>query len=62
MGVQILKLDTVNEIGKRKLTVTFQNETAGTMTELICAALNLKSKTINGAVVLSGTREGAKQN
>jgi len=51
-----------NEIGKRKLTVTFQNETAGTMTELICAALNLKSKTINGAVVLSGTREGAKQN
>jgi len=51
-----------NEIGKRKLTVTFQNETAGTMTELICAALNLKSQTINGSVVLSGIKEGAKQN
>ena len=51
-----------NEIGKRKLTVTFQNETAGTMTELICAALNLKSQTINGSVVLSGIKEGAEQN
>lgn len=51
-----------NEIGKHRLTVTFQNETAGTMTELICVALNLKSQTINGSVVLSEIREGAKQN
>jgi ferric-dicitrate binding protein FerR (iron transport regulator) len=41
------------EIGKHKLTVTFHNETAETMTELICMALNLKSQKINGAVVLS---------
>ncbi|MCX6285882.1 MAG: FecR domain-containing protein [Bacteroidetes bacterium] len=51
-----------NEIGQHKLTVTFQNETAGTMTELICAALNLKSQTINGSVVLSENKEGAKHN
>jgi len=42
-----------NEIGKHRLTVTFQNETAATMTELICVTLNLKSQIINGAVVLS---------
>ncbi|MCX6283366.1 MAG: FecR domain-containing protein [Bacteroidetes bacterium] len=51
-----------NEIGKHKLTVTFQNETPGTMTELICAALNLKSQTINGSVVFSEIKESAKQN
>jgi len=51
-----------NEIGKHKLTVTFQNETAETMTELICVTLNLKSQTINGSVVLSESKEGAKQN
>lgn len=51
-----------NEIGNRKLTVTFQNETAGTMTELICTALNLKSQSINGSIVLSGIQEGSKQN
>jgi len=50
-----------NEIGKHKLTVTFQNETAETMTELICATLNLKSQTINGVVVFSENREGTKQ-
>jgi len=49
-----------NEIGKHKLTVTFQNETAATMTELICVTLNLKSQTINGAVVLSENKEDAK--
>jgi len=49
-----------NETGEHRLTVTFQDETAGTMTELICAALNLKSQTINGSVILSGIREGAK--
>jgi transmembrane sensor len=50
-----------NEIGKHKLTVTFHNETAETMSELICVTLNLKSQTINGSVVLSENREGAKQ-
>ena len=51
-----------NEIGKHRLTVTFQNETAATMTELICVTLNLKSQIINGAVVLSENKEDAKQN
>jgi transmembrane sensor len=41
------------QTGNRKLTVTFRNETAASMTELICTTLNLKSQTINGAVVLS---------
>jgi ferric-dicitrate binding protein FerR (iron transport regulator) len=51
-----------DKIGKRMMTVTFTNETAETMTELICVTLNLKSKTINGSVVLSENKEGAKQN
>jgi len=49
------------ETGKHKLTVTFQNETAATMTELICTALNLKSHTINGSVVFSETGKGSKR-
>lgn len=49
------------EVGKHKLTVTFQNETAETMTGLICVTLNLKSETINGSVVFSENSEGAKQ-
>jgi transmembrane sensor len=51
-----------NEIGKHRLTVTFQNETAATMTELICVTLNLKSQILNGAVVLSENKEDAKRN
>ena len=51
-----------NETGNRRLTVTFHNETAETMTELICVTLNLKSQKINGSVVLSENKEGAKQN
>lgn len=50
------------ETGNRKLTVTFGRETAGTMAELICAALNLKSQNINGSVVLSENKENAAQN
>jgi ferric-dicitrate binding protein FerR (iron transport regulator) len=50
------------ETGNRKLTVTFSNETAETMTELICVTLNLKSQTINGSVVLSENKENAKRN
>jgi transmembrane sensor len=42
-----------NKTGKHKLTVTFNNETAETMTELICVTLNLKSQTIDGAVIFS---------
>jgi len=48
------------ETGQRRLTVTFDNESAETMTELLCAALNLKSQTINGSVVLSENTESAK--
>jgi ferric-dicitrate binding protein FerR (iron transport regulator) len=50
------------ETGNRKLTVTFNKETAETMTELICATLNLKSQNINGSVVLSENKENAKTN
>ena len=50
------------ETGNRKLTVTFNNETAETMTQLICVTLNLKSQTINGSVVLSENREDARKN
>lgn len=51
-----------NEVGNRRLTVTFHNETAETMTELLCLTLNLKSQTINGSVILSEKKESAKQN
>ena len=50
------------ETGNRKLTVTFNNETAETMTELICVTLNLKSQNKNGSVVLSENKENAKKN
>jgi ferric-dicitrate binding protein FerR (iron transport regulator) len=50
-----------NEIGKRKMTVTFRNETAETITELICMTLNLKSQTKNGAVLFFENEEGTKQ-
>lgn len=41
------------EIGNRRLTVTFGGETPETITELICQALNLKSQAINGSIVFS---------
>jgi ferric-dicitrate binding protein FerR (iron transport regulator) len=50
------------ETGTRKLTVTFNNETAETMTELICVTLNLKSQNINGSVVLSENKENTGTN
>ncbi len=50
------------ETGSRKLTVTFDNETPETMTELICVTLNLKSQNINGSVILSENKENAKAN
>jgi ferric-dicitrate binding protein FerR (iron transport regulator) len=43
--------------GKRKLTVTFRNESAETMTRLICLSMNLESHTINGTVVFSESGE-----
>lgn len=49
------------ETGNRKLTVTFNNETAETMTELICLTLNLKSQTINRSVVLSEKTENSSK-
>ncbi|MEI7662828.1 MAG: FecR domain-containing protein [Bacteroidota bacterium] len=49
-----------SETGKHKMTVTFDNETAATMNELICVTLNLKSQTIHGAVVFFENRESAK--
>jgi ferric-dicitrate binding protein FerR (iron transport regulator) len=49
------------ETGNQKLTVTFNNETAETMTELICLTLNLKSQTINGSVVLSEKTENSSK-
>jgi ferric-dicitrate binding protein FerR (iron transport regulator) len=48
------------DLGNKKMTATFHNETAETMTELICATLNLKSQTVNGSVVLSGNKESSK--
>jgi len=48
------------ELGTHKMTATFHNETTETMTELICATLNLKSQTVNGSVVLSENKESAK--
>ena len=50
-----------SETGKHKMTVTFDNETAATMNELICVTLNLKSQTIHGAVVFFENRACAKQ-
>jgi ferric-dicitrate binding protein FerR (iron transport regulator) len=50
-----------DKTGKHRLTVTFHNETAETMTELICVTLNLKSQTINGEIVLFENKEEAKQ-
>jgi len=50
------------EIGNRKLTVTFSNETSETMTELICQALNLKSQTIDDSIILSDSEAGTKRN
>jgi len=50
------------QTGNRRLTVTFDKESAETMTELICVTLNLKSQNINGSVVLSENKENAKKN
>jgi ferric-dicitrate binding protein FerR (iron transport regulator) len=51
-----------HKTGTHKLTVTFENESPETMTELICVTLNLKSQIINGNIVFFENREGAKRN
>lgn len=49
-------------IGNRRLTVTFNNEPAATMTELICLTLNLKSRNANGYTVLFDANPEKKSN
>jgi ferric-dicitrate binding protein FerR (iron transport regulator) len=49
-------------VGKRRMTVTFRDETPETMTQLICLTLNLKSDTLHGSVVLSENKGGSKGN
>lgn len=44
---------------EQQLTVTFVNQNTDTLTELICATLNLKSKTINGIIVFSENPDAA---
>lgn len=50
------------ETGDRKLTVTLNQETEATLTEIICVALNLKSQNINGSVILSENKNSASRN
>jgi transmembrane sensor len=50
------------EIANHPITVTFNNESAERMTELLCVTLNLKSQNINGSVVLSKNKENAGKN
>jgi len=51
-----------DEVGMHRMTVTFQDESPETITQLICVTLNLRSQTIHGAVVLSESKEGAVRN
>lgn len=46
------------EIGNRKLTVTFSGETPEIMSDLICQALKLKSQAKNGTIILSDNTIG----
>jgi ferric-dicitrate binding protein FerR (iron transport regulator) len=50
------------QIGNRRLTVTFEDESAETMTELICLSLNLKSQVKNDSIVLSDNKTEAREN
>jgi transmembrane sensor len=50
------------EVGNRRLTVTFNNESAEEMTELICLTLNLKSETKDGSIVLLENKAGPAGN
>lgn len=50
------------ETGKRRLTVTFNNDSISTMTELLCLTLNLKSETKNDSILLLDNKAAAKEN
>lgn len=50
------------ETGQRRLTVTFNNDSLGKITELICLTLNLKSQTKNDSILLSDNKVGASEN
>jgi len=50
------------EIGNRKLTVTFSGQTSEAMAELICAALNLKCQNTDGKIILSDNASGSGEN
>lgn len=45
-----------NEVGSRRLTVTFADTTVTTMTELICQSLSLQSQINDGTILLSPAR------
>lgn len=46
------------KVAGRKLTVTFEEETVETMTELICLSLNLKSQVRNDSIILIPANPG----
>ena len=50
------------EVGNRRLTDTFDNESEEAMTELICLSLNLKSQVTNDSIVLSANKAEAREN
>jgi ferric-dicitrate binding protein FerR (iron transport regulator) len=50
------------EIGNRKLTVTFSGETPEAMTDLICQAFKLKSQAKDGAIILSDNTNSPEGN
>ena len=41
-----------NDVAARKLTVTFDNSSIDTMTEVICVTMNLKSEEVSGSTIL----------
>ena len=50
------------ETGKRRLTVTFNNDSISTITDLICQTLNLKSQTKDDSILLLDNKVGATEN
>lgn len=50
------------ETGNRRLTVTFNDDSISTMTELICLTLNLKSQTKNDSILLLDKKVGSAEN
>jgi transmembrane sensor len=51
-----------SETGKRRLTVTFNNDSVSTMSELICLTLNLKSQTKNDSILLLDNKKDSSGN